>query len=144
MAVVPDYGTEQSCRAPASHSRFHPGAFPGMFKSALCVCVPSGHFKIAQNIQSPETGNPPSLPLPVSTFSWVGTGALLTSGKRMQEAFQMPAPSLGIQQGHLVGKKVASHPSGPRTSLDSKKSIGPCLLQEGGNPFGISFNSIIY
>lgn len=112
----------------ASHSRFHPGAFPGMFKSALCVCVPSGHFKIAQNIQSAETGNPPSLTLPVSAFSWVGTGALLTSGKRMQEAFQMPAPSLGVQQGHLLGKKVASHPSGPGPSLDSKKFTGPCLL----------------
>lgn len=112
----------------ASHSCFHPGALPGMFKSALCVCVPSGHFKIAQNIQSPETGNPSSLPLPISAFSWVGTGVLLTSGKRMQEAFQMPAVSLGVQQDHLLGKKVASHPLGPGTSLDSKESIGPCHL----------------
>lgn len=102
----------------------------------VCVCMPSGHVKIAQNIQSPETGNPPSLPLPVSVFSWVGTGALLTSGKRMQEAFQMPAVSLRVQP---PAGKEGGFPSLRSWDFLGQQGVHWSMSpsQEGVNPFGI-------
>lgn len=122
----------------ASHSSFHPGAFPGMFKSALCVCA----FRAFQNSPKYPASKDGKPSFPASPcFSWVGTGALLTSGKRMREAVQMPAASLGVQQGHLLEKKAAPYPSGPGTSLDGKESTGLCHLP-GREQIPLGYHSI--
>lgn len=94
----------------------------------MYVCA----FGAFQNIPKyPEStdGNPLSLPLPISVFSWVGIGALPSSVQRVQEAFQSPAV-LGVGVGGLVkppagqegGLNSTSHPLGLGTSLDSKES----------------------
>lgn len=138
------------------HSGFHPGAFPGMFKSALCMFVPSGHFRISQNIQSPqmETLFPCLSPF-LSSPGW-GLGhcrALFRGCRKHFKAQQSGGRALGKatcwarrwfefyftclrswdflgQQGvHKRKKKVHWFPSPP---------------WGGADPFGISLNSIIY
>lgn len=111
-----------------SHSGFHPGAFPGMFKSALCMFVPSGHFRISQNIQSPqmETLFPCLSPF-LSSPGW-GLGhcrALFRGCRKHFKAQQSWGCGWGLVKppaGQEGGLNSTSHPLGLGTSLDSKQS----------------------
>lgn len=104
---------------------FHPGAFPGMFKSALCMCVPLGHFRISQNIQSPqmETLFPCLSPF-LSSLGW-GLGHCRALFRGCRKHFKAQQSLGGLAKppaGQEGGLNSTSHPLGLGTSLDSKES----------------------